>query len=118
MAGGRVEQGLQLVDRTEEQRAEQLPGGDPHAAVRVQEARFGGFLAQRAALDAGQFRHAVDEEQAGQHHAQFDGDGQVEQYGDEEGDEQDDPVVVRIAFQFHEFVPLAHVDGDDHDDGR
>ena len=112
------EQFFQLVDRTEEQRAVELPCRNAHCAVGVDEAWLQRFLVEGHALDARQFGHAVDEEQAGQDHSKLDCDGQVEQHRDEEGGEQDDAVVVRVATQLGELVPFPHVDRDNHDDGR
>ena len=95
-----------------------MPGGNAHRPIRVKEGRLIGFLSQRQALNAGQFRHPVDEEEAGQDHAQFDGNRQVENDRDKKGGQQDDPVIVGIAAQFDEVMPFAHVDRHHHDDGR
>ena len=55
------------------------------------------------------FHDPLDEQQAGQHQSELNGHGQVEYYGEEESDEQDGHIGLRIAQKFPERPPTAHV---------
>ena len=62
--------------------------------------------------------HAADEEQRRQDHAGLDGDGQVGENGQREGDQPDADIGFGQAQQLRNLAPLAHVVGDDHQDSR
>ena len=55
------------------------------------------------------FHDPLDEQQAGQHQSELNGHGQVEYHGEEESDEQDGHIGLRIAQKFPERPPTAHV---------
>ena len=59
------------------------------------------------------FHDTFDEQQAGQHEAELNGYREVENYGEEKGDEQDGHVSLRVAEQLEESAPTAHVVADD-----
>ena len=53
-------------------------------------------------------RHTLHEEQAGDDESHLDSHGEVEDDGEEEGDEQDGNVALRILHQFKERAPSTH----------
>ena len=66
--------------------------------------------------DGGGRGDTANEEQRGQNHSGFDGNGEVGEDGESEGDEPDADVGLRQFQQLRNLAPLSHVVGDDHQD--
>jgi len=66
--------------------------------------------------DGGGGRDAADEEQRGQNHSGFDGDGEVGENGEGESHEPNADVGFGELEQLRNLAPLAHVVGNDHQD--
>ena len=53
--------------------------------------------------------HTLHEEEAGDEQTHFDGHGEVEDNGEQEGDDEHRNVALRILHQLHKGAPAAHV---------
>ena len=64
--------------------------------------------------DGGGVGDAADEEQSGEDHSGFDGDGEVGEDGERERDQPDADVGLGQLEELRDLAPLAHVVGHDH----
>src|SRR6266849_1537236 len=61
-------------------------------------------------------RYFADEHERGEHHANFDSEGEVGHNGKRHGDEPYRDISGAEFQNFWDFLPFAHVIGDDHED--
>ena len=59
------------------------------------------------------FAHSMHEQEGSQHHARFDGDGQIERNRQHKSNQQNQPIAPMAAQQMLELLDLAHVPGHD-----
>ena len=118
--GDPLEGVLHLLRGAEEKRAEDAEDDDALGDVLAADDLLGGLqlVAGSDLGDLGGFGHALDEEHGGEHHADLDGDDEVEDHREGAGGEKHGGVAVRHAAQAGEFVPLAHAEGDHDEHGR
>jgi len=92
-----LKQCFQFADRGEEQRTIHAIRRNALLAVGAAECARTIVVFQGNALDLGQFRHAIQVEQAGKDHAEFDSQREVEDDGHNKRREQDGAIRNRIA---------------------
>ena len=68
--------------------------------------------------DGGGGGHFANEQQDGQNHAHFDGDGEVDEDGEQERCEPDADIEEGKLQKLADFSPIAHVVGDHQQDAR